>query len=112
MRDHPSPWVFSKFGKATRFKPKVPEKLGFQKMGGGGRRISTHPEGGGEGGGEGGRGGGEGGGGGGEEEHPSEEEEVGHKEAEAQLLSAVQNAHNTHPAPKVSCFGVKIKFPQ
>ena len=45
MRDHPSPWVFSKFGKATRFKPKVPEKLGFQKMGGGGRRISTHPEG-------------------------------------------------------------------
>ena len=46
------------------------------------------------------------------EEHPSEEEEVGHKEAEAQLLSAVQNAHNTHPAPKVSCFGVKIKFSQ
>ena len=94
MRDHPSPWVFSKFGKATRFKPKVPEKLGFQKMGGGGRRISTHPE------------------GEEKEEHPSEEEEVGHKEAEAQLLSAVQNAHNTHPAPKVSCFGVKIKFPQ
>ena len=46
------------------------------------------------------------------EEHPSEEEEVGHKEAEAQLLSAVQNAHNTHPAPKVACFGVKIKLPQ
>ena len=39
------------------------------------------------------------------EEHPSEEEEVGHKEAEAQLLSARQNAHNTHPAPKVSCLG-------
>ena len=64
MRDHPSPWVFSKFGKATRFKPKVPEKLGFQKMGGGGRRISTHPEGGGEGGEEGGGGGGRGGEGG------------------------------------------------
>ena len=38
--------------------------------------------------------------------------EVGHKEAEAQLLSARQNAHNTPPAPKVSCFGVKIKFSQ
>ena len=59
MRDHPSPWVFS------RFKPKVPEKLGFQKMGGCGRRISTHPEGGGEGGGGGGEGGGGGGGEGG-----------------------------------------------
>ena len=65
MRDHSSAWVFSQFGKATRFKPKIPENLGFQKMGGGGREISTHPEGGGEGGivGEGGEGGQEGRGG-------------------------------------------------